>query len=204
MKKILILMIITLTMIVNVSKAQDKAWNNFLSETAWRLQNPVFINVDATLLLFKNGNFIYKEINMLNYQSSTSSGTYSIYNGKLILKNQHQELSFSLGYISQNKITLSGSSSTWHYSRYGTADDTWFERYLIASYNPDGIYNPGKIAPQTNNKSYELCYTCRGLGRCIICKGMKKTSNPYTGTRSDCSACDATGKCWGCNGSGKR
>lgn len=59
-----------------------------------------------------------------------------------------------------------------------------------------------------NSQQYEapentICYTCHGVGSCLVCKGTGQYSL-YGNPSSVCTACGGTGKCWHCNGSGKQ
>lgn len=46
------------------------------------------------------------------------------------------------------------------------------------------------------------CLVCKGVKICVICDGLGSYSN--YGFTSECKACDGTGDCWKCNGTGLR
>jgi len=72
----------------------------------------------------------------------------------------------------------------------------------VANAWPFYAYNTNSSGSVNNDNKPQLCYTCHGTGRCVVCGG----SGIYSayGYSSACSACNGSGKCWHCYGSGKQ
>jgi hypothetical protein len=124
-------------------------------------------------------------------------GTYDLSGNYLVILMDNTKYSYILKWYGQNQFTLSNNLATLIYSQSKTAEDTYLSNYIQAHGNP---YGSGYNKPTTSKR--EICYTCRGTGRCKVCGGVGSYSNTYTSGRSLCNACSSTGKCWHCYGSG--
>lgn len=69
--------------------------------------------------------------------------------------------------------------------------------YLVSN---DSAY-PGGGSNYPNTERKTVCYTCHGVGYCIVCHGTGRYSN-YGQPSVTCSACGGDGKCWHCHGTG--
>lgn len=50
----------------------------------------------------------------------------------------------------------------------------------------------------------QVCYDCKGSGRCSICGGNGAIIHPYLGTRVNCTLCSMSGRCKFCKGTGEQ
>lgn len=184
------------------NSVKAETWTEFLKGTSWQMQNPQPESW-SVLWTFKNGGNYQTNIADMNTNTSRYAiGTYSISGNQLTIVCNSQTYVYSLNYVNENKIEARFNGGTFQLARSKSSEDRWFENYLMfhTPSNNSNYYNNGNKTKST----YEVCYTCRGVGRCTICRGLGKNSNPYTGERSLCSACGGTGKCWHCYGSGKQ
>lgn len=73
--------------------------------------------------------------------------------------------------------------------------------------NPYMPYNPSESLEQMNQRfqrenSRLTCTACNGTGRCPVCHGSGRYTS-YGYTQDPCSGCGGDGKCFHCHGSGK-
>lgn len=182
-------------MIVISYSAQAKTWAEFMEGTIWQLQNPVYSNV-SEIIGFGEGICTFTTMNLSNGQNGSIKGSYYISNNfiRVTFNNQHED--FEMVYISENKIKLKNKNKNLIYAKSGSPEDQFMNNFLFNS--GGGGFTP--VTPQ--QKTYEVCYTCNGGTRCVVCKGSGWYS--LFGDGGPCSACNGTGKCWHCNGSGKQ
>ncbi len=65
----------------------------------------------------------------------------------------------------------------------------------------EGVFQPSDLADAPSG-----CNACSGIGTCPTCYGDGLMENPYLGGKlQDCANCRSNkGKCWNCNGTGKK
>ena len=195
-RKIVFFVIIAIMLCGSVIKAQT--WSDFLRGTSWQMQNPQPENW-SVLWTFKSGSNFQNLIFDMNTNASRNVvGGYSLKENRLTVVCNNQTYVYSLVYINKNKIEARFNGGAIQLSRSKSSEDRWLATYLMyhQSNNGGGSYR----STGTSN----VCYTCKGTGRCLVCKGSGTNHNSYTGGNSICSACNGTGKCWHCHGSGRQ
>lgn len=163
----------------------------------WQMQNPPQWNFNS-ILTFKGGRVTNTMCDMNNVNDNRQAvGTYKLTGTTLVIVMNRVRYVYTLKWYSRNKIALCNSQATLVYSQSNSTDDKYLQNYLA--------WNSLYGSPSNNSSApakKELCYTCHGVGNCILCHGSGRSSNPYTGTTSVCTGCNGTGKCWRCNGGG--
>jgi len=174
-------------------------YSQMLEGGVWQWQNPPSINI-SSLITFKSGSISNSTTDLLTNQSNKVSGTYKHSGSSLLVTIDNTKYNYSISWINKNKLILSDGENKLICAKVGTTDDTYFQRYM-AWYIGGGSYGGSNSTPSKS----EICYTCRGIGRCIVCEGMGKWKNSFAPFEwHECSACEGTGKCWHCYGSGKQ
>ena len=184
MKKITTLLIFIGLLFCNSAFSQ-------LERGTWQLQNPALESFNS-IMSFDDGQVSNTIRDMTQYGSRKAYGTYTLKGNRLVIVMDNITYSYNIQWYNRNKFALVNNIVTLIYSQSNSSEDNYLANYQ----EEHGSYKKPAQAQK------ELCYTCRGSGRCKVCSGMGKTSNPYTGTRSLCNACGGTGKCWHCYGSG--
>jgi len=199
-KRIVILLIMGLLVCMcNVGFAET--WAEFLNNTTWQMQNPQPENWSVLWSFEKKHSYETSILDMNTNTTRSSSGDYVINGNQLTIACNGYTYVYSLRYINEDKFEAQFNGGAFQMSRSKSKEDTWLESYLMF-HNPSG--GGGYDNGDSRKNTYEICYTCKGLGRCVVCGGSGINYNSYTGDRSICSACSGTGKCWHCFGSGKQ
>ena len=191
-------------------------------DRAWQLQNPSIYSDSEVIGMRDDGGFLLTLMSMTTPGRVTViTGTYFLKGNRLTLKPTSRSgsaittmrgdkdiLVFDVVWINNDLAYFypcsydgtgwSSNGSILQMAMMNSSEDHYLYNYqnnAVPSYTPGGSSYQNK--PQT-------CYTCNGLLSCPVCKGTRRTLVNYGLPSSPCSACNATGKCWHCNGSGKQ
>lgn len=84
-----------------------------------------------------------------------------------------------------------------------------FQALALGAFQFNTVAYLNLVYSQENGNNYPsqsqnvICYTCHGVGYCVVCRGTGRYSN-YGQPSVQCKACNGSGKCWHCQGSGKQ
>lgn len=213
MKKILLLIILTLSLGLNSAQAQVA---NKLTGTLWVLQNPELAVEYTIMSFFSNGQGTIDVTNLLTDSKRTTSfnwkendtpknsititinGTNFVYDVSFFSNNNSMHLTNRYDFNDLNILAKGRTSEDTYVSKVQSAVEMYGND---ASMRKFGLPSSSRETGYSTYPRYSKCYSCFGTGRCSLCNGAGRITFNYI-DYTTCSFCYGTGTCKSCQGQG--